>query len=308
MIEVSSISKTYGARKALDNLSFQIMPGEVVGLLGPNGAGKSTTMKIMTGYMSPSTGSVRLGSVDVFENPEIAKMKVGYLPEAPPVYLDMLVEDYLYFAARLKKVEESKLNDYVQSAILKTNLTSVRSRLIGNLSKGFRQRVGLAQALVNQPEILILDEPTVGLDPKQVAEVRDVINSLRGKHTILLSTHILSEVEAVCDRVIILHNGKMVGAEKISNIGSLQKASTEIKLKVREPLLTEADLLKVAGVQSVVSLSSTVFHIQVDTDRILDQVVALALEKKAGILEVSGSANQLEKMFLDLTYGASLGK
>lgn len=304
MIEVNSISKTYGTRNALDQLSFQIQAGEVVGLLGPNGAGKSTTMKIVTGYMSPSSGSVKLGGVDVFESPEIAKRKVGYLPEIPPVYLDMFVEEYLYFAGRLKKVPEMNLDEFVQSAILKTNLGAVRSRMIGNLSKGFRQRVGLAQALVNQPEILILDEPTVGLDPKQVTEVRDVINSLRGKHTIMLSTHILSEVEAVCDRVIIIHNGKLVATEKIANIQSLKKSSAEIILKVRETHLLENELLQVPGVLGVTQINSTAYQIRTNSELdVIDRIAALVLQKKSGLVEISASENQLEKMFLDLTYG-----
>ena len=210
MIEVNQLCKDYGQRRAIDHLSFSLKKGDVVGLLGPNGAGKSTTMKIITGFMAPTSGSASVAGFDVFENPIEVKKRIGYLPETPPVYGDMFVREYLEYAAQLKLVEKKDIKRLVDRALEKTNLGSVEKRLIQNLSKGFRQRVGLAQAIVSDPDVLILDEPTVGLDPKQVAEIRDLIKELRGQHTIILSTHILSEVQATCEKVIIIHQGKIV--------------------------------------------------------------------------------------------------
>ncbi|MBC7741300.1 MAG: ABC transporter ATP-binding protein, partial [Bdellovibrionaceae bacterium] len=203
MIEVHNLCKSYGDRQAIDHLNFKIEKGDVVGLLGPNGAGKSTTMKIITGFMAPTSGEARICGFDVFENPIEVKKRIGYLPETPPLYTEMTVQDYLHFVAELKLVDGAKIKGLVDRAIGKAQLSAVRSRLIRNLSKGFKQRVGIAQALVSDPEVLVLDEPTVGLDPKQVAEIRDLIKELRGEHTIILSTHILSEVQATCNKVII---------------------------------------------------------------------------------------------------------
>ena len=191
MIEVSHLTKKYGDRVAISDLSFTIEKGEVVGFLGPNGAGKSTTMKIITGFMAPSSGQAMVCGFDVFENPIEIKKRIGYLPETPPLYTDMLVEDYLKYVAQLKQVPDSKIKSYVGKVLEKTQLTSVRSRLIQNLSKGFKQRVGIAQALVSEPEVLILDEPTVGLDPKQVTEIRKLIRELQGEHTIFYGFRII---------------------------------------------------------------------------------------------------------------------
>jgi ABC-2 type transport system ATP-binding protein len=304
MIEVSQISKKYGDRVALDSISFRVEPGEVVGLLGPNGAGKSTTMKIITGYMSPSAGRVQIGGVDIFDQPIEAKKKIGYLPENPPVYLDMYVEDYLFFVAQLKQVPRQNLAALVNRSLIKTQLENVRHRLIGNLSKGYRQRVGLAQAIVSNPEILILDEPTVGLDPKQVAEMRDLIRELKGKHTIILSTHILSEVEAVCDRVVIIHQGRIVAQDKIANIQALRKSNLQINLKVRQAGLTVDNLQKISGVAHVKMLSPLFFQLTIDSDQnCTDLIAEHVLLQKVGIVEISSAESQLEQLFLNLTYG-----
>ncbi|NJM10349.1 MAG: ABC transporter ATP-binding protein [Bdellovibrionaceae bacterium] len=218
MIEVRNLCKNYGDRPAIRALNFSVKKGEVVGFLGPNGAGKSTTMKIITGYMAPSSGEVKVAGFDVFENPMEVKSRIGYLPETPPVYHDMYVEDYLTFVANLKGVDKSRVKSLVSGALEKTTLHDVRKRLIGNLSKGYKQRVGLAQALVSDPEILVLDEPTVGLDPKQVAEMRQLIRELRGQHTIILSTHILPEVQASCDKVIIINRGSIVAEDSLEGL------------------------------------------------------------------------------------------
>ncbi|MGZ3826152.1 MAG: ABC transporter ATP-binding protein, partial [Bdellovibrio sp.] len=221
MIQVKDLTKDYGSRRAINKLNFSISKGEVVGFLGPNGAGKSTTMKIITGFMAPSHGNASIAGFDVFENPLEVKKRIGYLPETPPVYGDMYVRDYLRYVAALKQVPKTKIEASVDSALEKTNLVNVQKRLIGHLSKGFRQRVGIAQAIVSDPEVLILDEPTVGLDPKQVAEIRELIKALRGHHTIILSTHILSEVEATCEKVIIINNGEIVAEDSIQNLSTM---------------------------------------------------------------------------------------
>ena len=196
-----------------------------MGFLGPNGAGKTTTMKIITGYMVPTSGEVKIDGEDILENPLKTKKKIGYLPEVPPIYSDMYVEDYLYYVARLKSCPKEKVKSQVDSVVEKVALQEVRHRLIQNISKGFKQRVGLAQALISDPEILILDEPTIGLDPNQVLEIRNLIAQLRGQHTIILSTHILSEVQASCDRVIIIKEGKMVTQESLSSLREKQSQS-----------------------------------------------------------------------------------
>lgn len=214
MIEIKNLCKSYGDKKAVNSISFNVQKGEILGLLGPNGAGKSTTMNMITGYISMSAGSVMVNGIDVLENPVEAKKMIGYLPEQPPLYKDMTVWEYLSFVYELKKV---KLNmckkEHIEDVLKTVSITDVKNRKIKNLSKGYKQRVGFAQALIGKPEILILDEPTVGLDPNQIMEIRDVIRSLKNEHTIIFSTHILSEVCAVCDRVVIINEG-VIACEK----------------------------------------------------------------------------------------------
>ncbi len=232
MIEVRDLTKDYGTRRAIHQLNFEIKKGEVVGFLGPNGAGKSTSMKIITGYMAPTEGHALVAGIDVFENPLVVKRRIGYLPETPPVYGDMYVEDYLKYVAELKGIDSTKLVKFVDAAVEKTHLGPVRHRLIQNLSKGFRQRVGIAQALVSDPEVLVLDEPTVGLDPKQVSEIRQLIKELKGQHTIILSTHILSEVQATCEKAIIINQGKIVAQDSIENLEKMDRGQSRIYLGI----------------------------------------------------------------------------
>lgn len=220
MIQVQNLSKRYRDLVAVDDLSFEVERGQILGFLGPNGAGKSTTMKILTGFMPASSGSARIGGFDVFEDPVEVKRRVGYLPENPPVYTEMSVAGYLAFVARLKGIPGRHIKDEVQRVSELASVAHVLKRVIGNMSKGYRQRVGLAQALIGEPEVLILDEPTVGLDPHQIREVRDLIRSLAGKHTIILSTHILPEVTAVCEKVLIINGGKMVVHEDLATLQS----------------------------------------------------------------------------------------
>lgn len=216
-VEIKNLTKLYGANKALNNISFNVKQGEIMGFLGPNGAGKSTTMNIVTGCISANSGSASVCGCDVLENPKIVKGKIGYLPENPPLYFDMTVKEYLDFVYELKKVKGDK-KKHIEEIMEKVKIADMKNRMIKNLSKGYKQRVGLAQALIGDPEVLILDEPTVGLDPKQIIEIRNVIKEIGKKRTIILSTHILQEVEAVCDSVTIISHGKIVAQDSIEGI------------------------------------------------------------------------------------------
>lgn len=303
MVEVKDLCKNYGPVHAIDHVSFSLKKGDVVGFLGPNGAGKSTTMKIITGFMAPTSGEAKVEGFDVFEYPIEVKKRIGYLPETPPVYSDMFVRDYLNYVAELKKVEPSKIKAFVDSAIEKTHLESVANRLIGVLSKGFRQRVGIAQALVSHPELLVLDEPTVGLDPKQVAEIRDLIKKLRGEHTIILSTHILSEVQAVCDRAIIINKGRIVAEDSIANLGQLEKGSAALKVRLR----SEADLNSLlAPIQGLIGVEGKGLDWEIKfngDDQVHDEILAKLVQSKSGLIEFLPKKMDLEDVFLKLTYG-----
>jgi ABC-2 type transport system ATP-binding protein len=303
MINVKELSKNYGDRPAISGLNFTVNKGEVVGFLGPNGAGKSTTMKIITGYMAPSSGQVTVAGFDVFEDPIEVKRRIGYLPEIPPVYTDMYVHDYLTFVAKLKGVERDRVQTQVSSALEKTGLGDVRGRLIGNLSKGFRQRVGLAQALVSNPEILILDEPTVGLDPKQVSEMRGLIKSLKGHHTIVLSTHILPEVQANCDKVIIINAGRIVAEDSLSGLSKrMSGGGHSITIKVRRN--QDAVVKSLNSVPGVIKAKSSGNYIEAETDgdeNTVEKVAAHVVSSGAGLVELQVQALALEDIFIKLT-------
>lgn len=306
MIEVQNLTKEYGQRQAIRQLNFSVNKGDVVGFLGPNGAGKSTTMKIITGFMAPTSGRASVAGFDVFENPIEVKKRIGYLPETPPVYGDMFVRDYLTYVAKLKSVPKEKINRMVDHAIEKTNLGQVQKRLIQNLSKGFRQRVGIAQAIVSDPEVLILDEPTVGLDPKQVAEIRDLIKELKGQHTIILSTHILPEVQATCEKAIIINKGEIVAQDTIANLEKMEKGQSRIFIRLRK----ETDDLKkvLAGVDGVFEANPGTTHKEwkIDVrgeDAIVDAVSSRIVSSGLGLLEFSPTKVDLEDVFLKLTYG-----
>ena len=221
MIKVEHLVKRYGNRNVVDDLTFTVEKGQIVGFLGPNGAGKSTTMNMITGYISATEGTIEIDGVDIFDEPEKAKKKIGYLPEMPPLYPDMLVREYLSFVCDIKKVKRDKKDAMISKVMRRAKITDVSERLIKNLSKGYKQRVGIAGAMVGDPEILIFDEPTVGLDPKQILEIRDLIRELSEKHTILLSSHIMQEVSAVCNEIIIINEGKMIVKDKPENISGL---------------------------------------------------------------------------------------
>lgn len=302
MIEVRGLSKSYGERMAIKDLNFTVKKGEVVGFLGPNGAGKSTTMKIITGYMAPSAGEVRVGGHDVFENPIEVKRKIGYLPEIPPVYTDMIVVDYLRYVARLRGKKKTEAKQLADSAMEKTDLTGVATRLIGNLSKGYRQRVGLAQAMVADPEVLILDEPTVGLDPKQVHEMRELIRRLKGQHTIVLSTHILPEVQANCDRVIIINRGQIVAEDTLESLGKRLSSAGQVLLRVaRRQQEIVGSLKSVPGVKAV-GLQGAYIEVSVDDqESTVESVAEHVVKSGAGLRELKGTNLNLEDIFIQLT-------
>ena len=303
MIEVSGLTKFYGPRTAVSNLSFTVNAGEVVGFLGPNGAGKSTTMKILTGFMPASTGSVKVNGFDVFDQPIEVKRSVGYLPENPPVYMEMVVEEYLRFAAKLHDVPKAKMKQAVDSAIERTGLSQVRKRIIGNLSKGYRQRVGLAQALVHDPKVLILDEPTVGLDPVQIIEIRELIKSLAGQHTVILSSHILPEVTATCQRIIVINKGQIVAQDTIERLTTRMRQGLVFQMNVKNPSEHGIGAMKaIAGVKDIqVAGSKLQIEILPEQAELRDRIVEVAVRENMGVLEFSAEKLSLEEVFLQLT-------
>src|SRR5262245_4339985 len=252
MIEVENLTKRYGRTTAVDHVSFRVQKGEILGFLGPNGAGKTTTMRVLTCYLPPTEGAARVAGYDVFEQPLEVKRRVGYLPEAPPLYPDMEVLEYLDFCAKLKGVPKASRRARIDDAIEKTRLGEVRRKQTGRLSKGYRQRVGLAQAILHNPDVLILDEPTAGLDPKQIIETRELIKGLGGEHTVVLSTHILPEVSMTCGRVVIINRGKVVAEDTPENLTQRLRGSSALKVDVRgDARAAEAALGAVPGVLTV---------------------------------------------------------
>ncbi len=256
MIQVEGLSKNYARNVAVNNISFSVEKGDIVGFLGPNGAGKTTTMRMLTCFMPPTSGKATVAGFDVFEQPFEVKKRIGYLPETPPLYPEMSVTDYLTFVARLKNVPSSELKNRVEQVMERCAVHDVKSKLISKLSRGYRQRVGLAQAIIHNPDVLILDEPTSGLDPKQITETRELIKNLSGEHTIILSTHILPEVEAVCRKVIIINKGRLVATDSVENLKT--QAGTSNAVQVNVDTLGNGDaaavrqrLEQVAGVSKV---------------------------------------------------------
>ncbi len=252
MISVKNVTKKYGNFIAVDSINFQIEEGEIIGLLGPNGAGKSTTMNMITGYIEPSEGEIIIGGYDILKNPNKAKAQIGYMPEGVPLYQDLTVKEFVSYMADLKKVKKAEKKAKVQEVLEKTNLIEVSNKLIKNISRGYKQRVSLAGALVTNPKILILDEPTVGLDPKQITEIRELIKSLEGKHTIILSSHILSEVSQICKKVIIINKGKIVAIDTPQNLENKTNQGSIIKLIVEDPNSKIKELAKtINGIKQI---------------------------------------------------------
>ncbi len=308
MIEIKNLVKRYGKHVAVDHLSCTIEDGQIYGFLGPNGAGKSTTMNIITGYLAASEGTVSVNGHDILEEPEEAKKSIGYLPEIPPLYMDMRVGEYLEFAARLKKIPKDKIEKEIKRVTKETSIEDVYRSLIKTLSKGFRQRVGLACALLGDPGILILDEPTVGLDPKQIIEIRELIRHLGKKHTVILSSHILSEVSAVCDHVLILSHGKLVASETTEELGRRSDASGEIEMTVRAAkrhlamILDCMDSVKDYRIEpSEEADCSDVIIDPVNKEDIRERLFYRMAEEKCPILAMSLKKSSLEDIFLELT-------
>ena len=310
MIEVSNLVKKYGDHTAVDHLSFQIEKGKIYGFLGPNGAGKSTTMNMITGYIASTEGKVMIDGHDILEEPEAAKKCIGYLPEMPPLYFDMTVLEYMKFAADLKKIPRNQKDKQIKEVMDMVKITDMKDRLIKNLSKGYRQRVGLAQAILGYPEVIILDEPTVGLDPKQIIEIRDLIKSLKQKHTVILSSHILSEVRAVCDYVLIISHGKLVASDTPNNLERLAAGSNSLLMKVKgEKDTIRKDLETIEGVTGVEmsydsdeELWKTKVSIQENVD-IREKVFYAMAKANCPIYEMQVKRVSLEDVFLELTEG-----
>ena len=299
-IEVSQLSKIYGTQHAVDAISFQLKKGEIVGFLGPNGAGKSTTMKMITGYLEPTAGSILVGGVNVAENPIEIRKKIGYLPESNPLYFDMYVREYLLFAASLHQIDKTKIMDKVEEVIALTGLQKECHKKIGTLSKGYKQRVGLAQAIMHDPEVLILDEPTSGLDPNQLVEIRELIVRLGKEKTVLLSTHIMQEVASMCSRAIVIANGKIVANDTIAN---LQKLNSDNTLEVVfEKPVTVKQLSNLVDENSIQAVSETTYLFTTnDSDTLRKKIMQWSIQENINIASMQVANSSLESVFRKLT-------
>lgn len=310
MVEVTNLTKRYGPRIAVNNISFSVPKGQIVGFLGPNGAGKSTTMNILTGYLSASEGEVVIDDINILEAPEKVKSRIGYLPENPPTYNEMIVKDYLMFVGRIKGVDKSELKDRVEGGLHTVGIVDVYNRKIGNLSKGYRQRVGLAQALLGDPEILILDEPTAGLDPKQIVEIRELIRELGKDRTVILSSHILPEVSEICKRIMIINEGEIVADGDSSSIGDDLFDSRQLVLTVKTDPDTARAVLdgvsEATKIEVVPTTEEDTTELLVESAKDVDlrEVVFHAFsKKKTPILGMRLANTTLEEIFLELTSG-----
>ena len=307
MIEVKNLSKKYGSHVAVNDVSFTINDGEILGFLGPNGAGKSTTMNIVTGYLSATSGSVAIDGYDILENPNEAKMRIGYLPEQPPLYLDMTVKEYLSFIFDLKKVKFPK-GPHIDEICRLVKIDHVKERLIKNLSKGYRQRVGIAQALVGNPDVLILDEPTVGLDPKQIIEIRTLITELGKNHTVILSSHILSEIQAVCERVIVINHGKIIADDTPGNLAKTLSDDHTLTVRIGGP---RTEVLKtLASIPGVKNVTCTGMQEKNSNDFIIEpdgqadvrrSIFSRLAERNWPLMLMQSNELSLEQIFLRLT-------
>ncbi len=304
MIEAHNVTKRYGELTAIDRVTFRVAEGEIVAFLGPNGAGKTTTMRILTCFMPATEGSARVAGFDCFEQPTEVKRRIGYLPETPPLYQELTVTEYLTFVGRIKGMTAGALRVGMARVLEQLALGDVRHRLIGNLSRGYRQRVGLAQALIHDPPVLILDEPTVGLDPKQIIEIRQLIKGLAASHTVVLSTHILPEATAVCQRVVIINNGKIVAEDTPDRLSARLRRSEKVSLLVKAPPVDLADRLRaLPGVASVFEPSDGgAYLIECELGKDLREEMARFIVTKGwGLLELKTISMTLEDVFLRLT-------
>lgn len=308
MIIVNHLTKRYGDHTAVDDLSFEVKEGQIYGFLGPNGAGKSTTMNIMTGYIASTKGEVLINGHDILKEPEEAKKCIGYLPEMPPLYYDMTVKEYLRFAAELKKIPRAERTKMIEEVMEMVKISDMGSRLIKNLSKGYKQRVGLAQAILGYPQVIILDEPTVGLDPKQIIEIRELIKELGKKHTVILSSHILSEVSAVCDYIMIISHGRLVASNTPEKLETMAAGGSTLELSVKgEKERIENVLRMVSGILQIEMKPSKdeveAFDIKLETENceIREELFYKLAEEKCPILRMQFMRMSLEDVFLELT-------
>jgi len=301
-VEARALSRSYGAHVAVDTIDLTLRRGEVLGLLGPNGAGKTTTMQMLTGNLAPSAGSISLCGVDLIARPVEAKRKVGYLPEHPPLYRELTVDEYLRLAAKLRRVARDRVAAAVDAAKARCGLAEVGRRLVGALSRGFQQRVGIAQAIVHEPEVVILDEPTVGLDPNQIREIRALIRELGRGRSVILSTHILTEVETVCDRVEIMHRGKLVLSDSTAAIGGMS-GSAALEVHLRRPP-SEAVLAALPGVARVERRTEQVFRIEPSADaEPIDALLSASVREGWGLYRLGPAHSRIEEVFVRLTRG-----
>ena len=308
MIEVKNLVKKYGPKTAVDNISFTVRDGEILGLLGPNGAGKSTTMNIMTGYLSATSGEVNIAGFNILDNPIDAKKHIGYLPEIPPLYTDMTVLEYLNFVYELKGVKDLKRKKHIEEVMEAVKIGDVANRVISNLSKGYKQRVGLAQAMIGSPEVLILDEPTVGLDPMQIIEIRSVIKKLGKNHTVILSSHILQEIQAICDRIVIINKGKVAAVDTPQNLARTISNENKFMLRISGDERTALDVLEtIKGIKQVKSMgrkekNSIDFLVETlpDVD-VRPEIFRAMAESNLPILSMQTVDLSLEDIFIEVT-------
>ncbi|MBE6843076.1 MAG: ATP-binding cassette domain-containing protein [Ruminococcus sp.] len=311
MVEIKNLTKQYGQITAVNNISFTANKNEILGFLGPNGAGKSTTMNMIVGYLPPTSGQILIDGMSMNENPKEVKKKIGYLPELPPLYLDMKVIEYLKFVAGIKEVPKSEREHQVARALSRLKITDMKKRVIKNLSKGYRQRVGFAQALIGDPQVLILDEPTVGLDPNQTMEVRNLINMLRKDHTIIFSSHILQEVSAVCDRIVIIDKGQIKAVDTKENLTGAAEGDIVYILKVEgECKSVEAVLKKISGIKNIMEVNyvdekTSEFKIELEAEDVRKEIISEMLENDMSIIEIKKMTMSLEDVFASYTRGRS---
>ena len=307
MITVENLTKRYATKTAIEGMSFQVEKGEILGFLGPNGAGKTTTMRIITGYMPATDGTVRVDGFDVFDKPIEVRRRIGYLPENPPLYLEMTVAGYLRFVSKIKGVPGNRIADEVKRAMERVNITDVKDRIISKLCKGYKQRVGIAQALLNDPPVLILDEPTIGLDPKQIHEVRELIKELAGKHTVLLSTHILPEVEQTCNRVIIIDKGRIVAVGTPETLRLQLQGAELVTVEVQGPVGEILSKIKaMPGVVEARKVAETGGRHRLEVEgklrkEIRSDLARTIVQNGWGLFELQSSVMSLEDIFLKLT-------
>ena len=303
MIHAENLARNYANKQVVQNLNFELKQGDVLGFLGPNGAGKSTTMQMLSGVLAPSEGSILINGIDLLSQPKQAKAQLGYLPEIPPLYSELSVYEYLSFCARLRRITKSKLKQSIDLALERCDLIQVQNRIIGNLSKGYQQRVGIAQAIIHQPAVVILDEPSVGLDPIQVQQIRTLIKELSQQHSVILSTHILPEVQAVCNRVQIIHQGQLVFSDHIDNINN---DSHHLRLRFQHPPTTQ-QLQIINGVHNVSDLGQGCFQVQIKNQPdTTDQIVQMSVSENWGLQELCHDMPSLEQTFIELTSGEAL--